>query len=125
MESTSVPSAASNSVAAAASASASSPVSATGHSPPTSPTKSIWSWPAAAVVRDTGDETTGRKRWYWRVIAGANDVSKRTFFSDQSSRQLDLVLSHWMDHHSDPMSTRRIERGDQQLAGVWQDLCDG
>ena len=76
-------------------------------------------------MRDDGDDAADKKRWCARAVVGANGVSKRTFFfSDQSSHQLQLVLSHWINH-STPKSTLRVERGDNQLAGVWQDLDKG
>merc|ERR1719201_553290 len=98
--------------------------SATVHSPATDSTEADWTWPAAAALRDNGDDTADQKRWYWRAVVGANSVSKRTFFSKQSSHQLELVLSHWINH-STPMSTLRVERGDQQLTQVWRDLDKG
>ena len=101
-----------------------SAASAAVQSPSIVPTEANWTWPAAAALRDNGDDTADKKRWYWRAVAGANSVSKRTFFSEQSSHQLELVLSHWITH-STPMSTLRVERGDQQLAQVWRDLDKG
>merc|ERR1719201_2321920 len=98
--------------------------SATVHSPATDSTEADWTWPAAAALRDNGDDTADKKRWYWRAVVGANSVSKRTFFSEQSSHQLELVLSHWINH-STPVSTLRVERGDQQLTQVWRDLDKG
>ena len=71
--------------------------SATVHSPATDSTEADWTWPAAAALSDNGGDTADKKRWYWRAVAGANGVSKRTFFTEQSSHQLDLVLSHWKD----------------------------
>merc|ERR1719201_2475768 len=98
--------------------------SATVHSPATDSTEADWTWPAAAALRDNGDDTADKKRWCWRVFPGGNGVSKRTFFSEQSSHQLELVLSHWINH-STPVSTLRVERGDQQLTQVWRDLDQG
>ena len=94
-------------------------------SPAADSTAVDWTWPSAAASRDNGGDTAGHKQWCWRAVTvGTNTVSKRTSFRNQSSRQLERVLSHWLSH-STPMSTLRVEHGDQKLAQVWRDLDQG
>ena len=50
-----------------------------------------------------------------------NKVGKWTYFSDKSSYQLQLMLSHW-NSQPDRNPTLRIERGDGLLSQVWQDF---
>ena len=89
-------------------------------SSPTSPDASIWLWPAPAALDDLGDKMVSEP-WRWHFISRTHEVNEWVKFGSESSRQLNLVLSHWASHSD--TSPLRVERGDHQLSEVWREFA--
>ena len=85
-----------------------------------SPTGEVWLWPAPAVLDDQHDKMA-RKLWRWHFISRTHAVNDWVKFSSESSRQLNLILSHWASHTDNP--PLRVENGDQQLSQVWLEFA--
>ena len=84
-----------------------------------SPSRTNWTWPAPSACSDDDSPATNEHRWRWHV---ASEVGHKWIpFSEQASRQLQRVLSHW-ESRSDHTSTLWLERSDQQLSHMWTDL---